>query len=223
MSLQRIDLVAHDRRWSIDVDTDGIIGSRIAASGKPYEAPLLEWIYEKNLSGIAIDAGAHVGNHTLWLAAVCGLEVWAFEPLTCDELLRNVALNDLAGRVHVNCCALGAEFGFAYQIAPGTLTTTMPALEPDELQSERTAVPVRPLDTYELSGVSIMKIDVEDMEPFVLAGAAQTIARSRPIICAEARDRQCHRRIAAILEPLGYERTQHFLRGTPLGCWEPTT
>jgi FkbM family methyltransferase len=36
-----------------------------------------------------------MGNHTLWLAAICGLRVIAVEPLDVKRLQANLALNDL--------------------------------------------------------------------------------------------------------------------------------
>lgn len=209
--MAEITISAHDRTYRIDVDPDGLIGGRIHASGQPYEAPLLEHMYERRFKGVAVDVGAHVGNHALWLAAVCELEVWAFEPLVCTELERNVELNGLGGRLHAVGVALGDEVGAARSVGKGRL----------ELDAAGD-VPVRPLDEYELTDVAVVKIDVEDMEPWVLRGAVDTIRTSRPVIFAEARDDVCHQAIADVLEPWRYTMTQRFgVNWTPVECWEP--
>jgi hypothetical protein len=50
-------------------------------------------------------------------------------------------------------------------------------------------VPVRALDGYDLQGVEFIKIDVEGHEPAMLAGAVDTIARNRPVVLVEVREK----------------------------------
>lgn len=208
-------LHAHGRNYEIDVERGGLVGDRILEHGTPYEPWLLEWIYERGFTGTAVDVGAHIGNHTLWLAMVCGLRVEAFEPLTYAALRENVERNGLLGQVHVHDCALGARHCWAHVVGKGKLAVT------DLRDSSKQNLAVRPLDGYELTDVSVMKIDVEDMEPYVLLGATLTIERCRPVICAEARDDAAHVALRKILRPWGYTMTQRFSRGTPVECWEP--
>lgn len=64
---------------------------------------------------VIVDAGANIGNHTLFFAKVCGAaEVHAFEPLRTifAVLERNVALNGLTN-VRCHNMALGAAAGRA--------------------------------------------------------------------------------------------------------------
>jgi FkbM family methyltransferase len=205
-----LSIAAHDRSYTIDVDPDSLIGGRIVESGQPYEAPLLEHIFERGFRGIAVDAGAHIGNHSLWLAAICELEVWAFEPLVFEELAANIARNALDGRVQARLIALGDRCETAHVVGKG------------KLRPGHGDIPVRPLDEFDIDDVAVIKIDVEDMEPYVLRGAAETIQRSRPVIFAEARDDECHQAIAEVLDPWGYVMTQRFgVRWTPVECWEP--
>lgn len=202
-------LSGHGQSYTIEIDPEGLIGRRIASAGQPYEFPLLEHIWERGFKGVAVDGGAHVGNHTLWLAVVCGLEVWAFEPLCYEELVHNVELNDLQSQVHPVPVALGAEHGQATIVGRG------------KLEVGGGEVPVVPLDDYQLEDVSVIKLDIEDMEPFALMGARRTVERCQPVIFAEARDDNCHQAIANVLEP-GYRMTARFgVRWTPVECWEP--
>lgn len=208
-------LHAHGRSYRIAADPAGRVGG-VIATGRPYEAPLLEWIWSKQLQGVAVDVGAHIGNHTLWFAVVCGFDVvYAFEPETSDDLERNIEIN--GANVRAEQCVLGATEGWAYQVAKGTFTTTMPEIS----DAEHLAVPMRTLDSFCLTDVSLIKIDVEGMEPEVLRGALETIEGNRPVLCIEARDEPAHAALTEILEPLGYAMTERFTRGTPLECWEP--
>jgi FkbM family methyltransferase len=178
--------------------------------GKLYEAPLLKRIYRRRYRGTALDVGANIGNHTLWLAIVCGLRVVAFEPVEHAELSANVALNDLGGRVWVEPVALGDACGTAEHVGAGRLA---PGGD----------LPVRTLDSYRLRGVRLVKIDVEGMEPAVLRGGEQTIRRDRPTIWAEEHNQTEHRAIADVLEPWGYRMVQRLHgrgQATPMGRWE---
>lgn len=83
---------------------------------------------------------------------------------------------------------------------------------------------MRTLDSYGFTGVELMKIDVEGMEPHVLRGGEVTIRRDHPIIFAEEwdDDPKWHQGIADVLEPWGY-RMRKVFRGrespTPVGEW----
>lgn len=212
---RELDVSAHGVGYKVLADDEGLIGRKISG-GNPYEAPLLEHIYDMRLRGVAIDVGAHIGNHALWLAAVCGLKVVAFEPdpEARADLWHNVELNLLHEQVEVRSEALGATFCAASVAGKGRL----------DVGVNGGPVQVRPLDSYGLRDVSVIKIDVEDMEPQVLIGAQQTLDRERPVVFAEARNDECHKAIADVLRPWGYRRTHRFAsRGvaTPVERWDP--
>lgn len=203
------NISAHDRSYCIEAD--GRIGDVISYGG-PYEAELLEHIYEQHFEGVALDVGASVGNHTLWFAVVCGLEVHAFEPIVAEQLRSNIERNGLAN-VHVHPYALGAHIGAATEVRRGTLSVG------------EGGIPVRRLDSLGLLGVSVIKIDVEGMEPQVLAGGEQTIRRDRPVIFAEARTPEDHEENASVLVPWGYEMVRLFASksvATPVERWDPS-
>ena len=56
-----------------------------------------------------------------------------------------------------------------------------PGYDPNEPEY----VPLTTLDSFEFKRIDILKIDVEGMEPAVMDGAAQTLARCRPVILVE--------------------------------------
>lgn len=80
-------------------------------------------------------------------------------------------------------------------------------------------IPVRTLDSYQLRGVAVVKVDVEGNEPAVLRGAVATLCRWRPTVWAECADRDVTD-LAAVLKPLGYRVTRIY-GATPMTVWEP--
>lgn len=182
-------------------------------SGVPYEGALLRHIHEHGFTGSAVDAGANIGNHTLWLAAICGLQVHAFEPIRFGELRANVHLNP-GVRVNVYPYALGARTGSAKHVGKGQLQAGAVA--------SAGSYPVRPLDALNLEDVSVMKIDVEGMEVDVLRGAEETVRRCRPVIYAEQWTEKERAHIASVVDPWGYRLTRTFSgreSRTPVGRW----
>jgi FkbM family methyltransferase len=207
-----LTLERHGRAYSMWV-WPGKIAACMRA-GKPYEEPLLEHIREQGFAGTVVDAGANLGNHSVWFAVMCGLRVEAFEPLPhcLEQLHANVARNDLGDRVTVHPVALGADSALAGHAGKGRLHVGSGPIK------------VRSLDDYHLIDVSVIKIDVEGMEPEVLRGGERTIRRDRPVIFAEEWGQPEHDAIAAVLEPWGYARTKRFRSGgaTQMGRWDCT-
>lgn len=214
-----LTLSGHGRSYRM-YDPGSHIGGIIRRSQGPYEPRLLEDIYQRcHRGGTAVDVGAHVGNHALWMAAVCGMTVHAFEPMKAntDRLKRNAGLNPRA-RIIVRPVALGARVGRA--------STAASAQDVDwgraSLDSSGGPIKVRTLDAFKLQDVRVIKVDVEGMEPQVITGAADTIARCRPLVYAEAPDEDARGAIDEILTLMGYTLTRRKgLASTPVGRWEP--
>jgi FkbM family methyltransferase len=181
--------------------------------GRPYEYRLLRHIRECGFAGVAIDGGAGIGNHTLWLAGVCGLDVVAFEPVRHEDVARNLAINpDMPGTVRLERLAIGATAGTTRHASKGRMSGDSGDIE------------VRTIDSYELQDVALVKLDVEGMEAAALQGARETLRRWEPVVFAEEWSADEHSAIAAVLEPLGYTLTQRFSGAesrTPVGRWDP--
>lgn len=203
-----LTIEAHDEKYRIN-DPGGIIGNCLKA-GKPYELKALEHMYRAQCTGTAVDVGAGVGNHTLWLAAVCKMPVMSFEPLDWKRLQENVDLNPELP-IYISACGLGDENkSGSVNYAPEHVTGR--ALSDDDL------VPIATLDSHPLPEISLIKIDVEGMEPEVLRGASETIDYFHPILYVEAIDGKSHDRNAAEI-PKGYRHT-HTFGATPLEVWQ---
>lgn len=204
-----ITLERHGARWHLN-DPGGRIG-KFLNEGRPYEYQLLDEIHERGLTGVAFDIGAHVGNHALYLAAVCGLEVWALEAdvRTYHRLVDNVLLNP-GLCIHSVCAAAGDVPGRG-RIVPG-----MRVLRDDDGE----VAVVRMDDIIDAPDLALIKVDVEGMEPEALAGCERHLLRCRPLVYAETHSRSAGRRIAAVLEPLGYQPTGRVQMGSAMERWE---
>lgn len=164
---------------------------------------------------VVIDAGAHIGVHTLFFAKKTGPagRVLAFEPqrLLFQTLCGNMALNSIAN-THCWNLALGAE--------PGE--TTMPVLDPTSpadfgdfaAGEQRPAgdgetVGVTTIDHLELPRLDFVKIDVGGDEDSVLRGGERTIRRFLPILYLECSRRGREESFVPFLDKLGYQMFWH--------------
>lgn len=179
-----------------------------------YEADVLLRSRELYLPGtVVVDAGANIGNHTVFFAAILGAHVEAFEPFASNRTLleMNVAENALDDRVRIHAAALGAAaaFGTAIPGRPGNAGTASVRVGDGD-------VPVVTLDDLDLDGpVGLIKIDVEGSECAVLQGAAATIARDLPDIVVEADGDAAFRDAARLLHTYGYVPAGRY-------AWTPT-
>lgn len=204
-------------------ETDYIQGN-LVKTGQPYELGMLEAMGAQLEPGdLVLDIGANIGNHTLYLAIVAGCRVVAFEPnrALADALSRSATQSDVAGRIEVRTCALGAEpgRGSLANLDEANLGGQTVAVDPAHGDFE-----VAVLDRVTLPGpVRAMKIDVEGMELDVLAGAEELVARDRPDLYIEAIDGAAFDRLAAWMLAHDYcydatynaTPTHRFRPGTP--------
>ncbi|HEY4304171.1 MAG TPA: FkbM family methyltransferase [Gemmatimonadaceae bacterium] len=149
-----------------------------------------------------VDAGANVGVFTYAFLRQ-GATVHAFEPQPgCVDLLEAYAANQSLLQVHP--WALGASRGRARLFVPshvrqsGSPEATLRSVDAAEIVD----VDIAPLDQLGLSHVSLIKIDVEGAEAGVLAGAAETIERCRPLMMIEIEQRHHSEPIASVFEDI---------------------
>jgi len=183
-----------------------------------YEIDLLEYIARVVTAkgGVAIDAGANIGNHSVFFGAVVGSQVISVEPNgnVISVLERNLKTN--LGVSHVLHCALGAAAGSGVvvggpaNVGGARVVTPVEAAEaPDKLGTTT----IRTLDSVVANEVAclspraritLIKIDVEGMEAEVLAGAQETLRAHHPHLFIEAGTSKHLTTLRALLEPLGY-------------------
>ena len=174
-----------------------------------FENQLMEWCRQYcRKDRVFLDIGAHSGTYSISLADDCG-QVYAFEPQreTYYALCGGVALSHLRNVVCYNV-GLGAESQVGKQTLrivshDGGGSTIQPTVEP-VLREE--TIEIRTLDSFDLSNVGFMKIDVEGNELYVLQGARATLERSGfPPIVFESNDESNRALFDYIRNDLGYE------------------
>jgi FkbM family methyltransferase len=218
-----VTITAYDRSYRIVNPGPGRVGSKLAL-GEPYERKLLQDIHQRGLSGTAFDVGAHIGNHTLYLAAVCGFAVHAWEPheKSLAQLDANLALNPGLD-VTVHRWAAGREEGRG-KLTAGMWLEFDPSRDGAAMQIDRGHVPVHRIDDHlDVDDLAVVKVDVEGMEADVLAGMGRHLERCRPVVYAETHTRTAAHRIAKVLHPFGYSCTGQIgppAIGSPMTIWE---
>ncbi len=161
---------------------------------------------------VVLDVGANIGPHTVFLARAVGAQghVVAFEPqrLAFQALCANVALN---GLTNVTCrdVVVGAE----------RAAVRVPVLDPAAVQNfgglsltgtdEGEVVEQIALDQLALARCDFIKIDVEGMEGQVIAGAADTLRRLRPLLYVENDRKEQSDALVRRLDALGYRMYWH--------------
>jgi len=161
---------------------------------------------------VVLDIGANIGAHTLVLSRLVGAEgaVLAVEPQRriFHLLCANLALNRIA---NVRALPVGAgrapgvagvpllDYAAAGNFGGVSLVTGGPA-EPVDISA---------IDTLNLAACHVIKIDVEGMESEVLAGAATTIRRHRPMLYVENDRREKSAALIAELKALRYRLYWH--------------
>lgn len=194
------------------------IARRELRKGEP-ELHLLPFLADRRR--LALDVGANKGVYSHLLRRYC-TAVHAFEPhpKMLRFLRRNVgswatvhgaALSDKAGRAELRI----PRWKNGYSNQGASLSTVKVSAGYYSLTVET----VR-LDDLGLGPVGFMKIDVEGFEQAVLDGAAQTIARDRPVLLIEIEEKHTKRPIEdsiASVNALGY-RCLALQRGV-LSAW----
>jgi len=152
-----------------------------------------------------LDIGANRGIYTYKLSRL-GALVLAFEPNpVCASLLRawgkhnraiivhNVALSNQTGHaeLQIPIDSTGAEHDASASLVPHQF-----------LRSRSIPVQLRTLDSYGLSNISLMKIDVEGAEADVLDGAVHTLENCKPALLIEIEKRHAQRAFFSIFELL---------------------
>jgi FkbM family methyltransferase len=148
----------------------------------------LEWIATFDRADILVDIGANVGMYTVWAAATRGVSVFAFEPEAQNYALlnRNILFNRLQQRVKAYCIGLSdtagvSELYMADVVAGGSCHALGEPIdykyEPLPVAFAQGSVAARLDDLVgggRIPAPTHIKIDVDGIEPKVVAGARET-------------------------------------------------
>ena len=161
-----------------------------------YERGYIDWVCanlvksDKNI----VDIGAHIGWYTVDMASKCN-HVYSFEcsPKSFNYLCANIALNKVDYKVTKYNCALSNDEGITkYYVrdAKDGGGNGISKFEYDNIHHTPSIdVPKKTLDSFGLTNVNFIKMDVEGHEKEVLEGSVQTIINNNyPKILFESWD-----------------------------------
>jgi FkbM family methyltransferase len=189
------------------------------------ELPLLPALCRKD--AVALDIGANEGffaHHLLPLAK----SVIAFEPL--PQMLARLREN-YANKMQIHGVIISDHEGQGELRYPagGYMSATIAESNSSALESgrliETVVAPMKTLDSFGLTNVGFVKIDVEGHEEAVLHGGLTTLKRETPNLMIEIEERHAPgslARVSALLESIGY--SGFYLDGKelrPIAQFEP--
>jgi FkbM family methyltransferase len=191
---------------------DAYIGRSLELYGEFSEGEVELFALVLHSGQTVVEVGANIGAHTVALAQLVGAagHVLAFEPqrLLYQTLCANLALNSIP---NVRCwhAAVGRAAG----------ALLVPVLDYHKannfggisLEGQRSGerVPVLTVDSLDLAACHLLKVDVEGMEEAVLAGAAGTIARCKPLLYVENDREEKSAALIRAVAGLGYDLYWH--------------
>ena len=202
-----------------NADTD-YIQKKLLSERIPYELDMLKDMQRRLSEGdFALDIGANIGNHSLFLAVVGKCRVTAFEPndALCGSLLKSIELNMLTDRVNIRAFALGKVKG------RGHFTKILPQnIGAQSIKVGEGGIQIAPLDSFQFSQpIKAIKIDVEGMELDVLEGGVRHIQTDRPIIYVECQTETDFRAVHDWFSKIDYEYWDTF-NATPTHLFLPS-
>lgn len=164
----------HMLEWIADPANRIMILERPSYQGKKQLAVLRYCSQDRRRT--FVDVGAHIGLWS-WNFAHWFDHVEAFEPVAD----------------HQECFAMNMSAATNWSLQPFALgdredkvaISRNPTSSGDSWVKGAGDIEMRTLDSFNLQGVDLIKVDCEGYEEFVLRGAAKTIARTRPVIIVE--------------------------------------
>jgi len=194
----------------------------IRNSGDFYERPLLDRIKKLNPTGVWLDIGAHIGNHSVFFSLECGKSVISLEPdPKLFALLKENVERNAAGCVLCNSAVTISPSG-SIRFSPGPPENTgLGRISPTGTLTV-SAMSVDSICRSMLNGrkLGLIKIDVEGHESEVLRSGIDSIRRHRPILVIECVDPTVLAAIDSKLKSHHYHMTGQYC-ATPTYVFEP--
>ena len=159
---------------------------------EPIQPLLLSVLAERTKCDLFVDVGANIGAYSVLMTAVESIrEIHAFEPTpeTYDELVRNIEINGLSGKITAHRKAISdsakrVSFGIVNRLsgANSILSTSIHSQFEKEVEVEA----VRFDDYLPLTNRRVcMKIDVEGHEREAIAGMAGVLSNNFVLLQVE--------------------------------------
>jgi FkbM family methyltransferase len=151
------------------------------------EPETIIWLDQLQPADVLWDIGANIGIYSVYAAMARGCRVIAFEPVAGNYYLlnRNIELNELDSLVTGYCLAMADRSGFDTLYIPKTTLAASAASYGQQTLTNKLRhrqgcigstiddlVNVMPFPSY-------MKIDVDGLEPLIIAGASAVLSDRR--------------------------------------------
>ncbi len=153
-----------------------------------YELELLQWIKDKGLTGTYVDVGSHQGNHTIYFSKMCMAEkVVGIEgnPFYFELLEENTSLNECDNVVLHNIIASNEEDADVELFFNKSNTGNTSAYD-FKHSTQKVVNKTSKLDNLLIGEeVTLIKLDIQDMEWFALQGCRNTIRKNKPLLILE--------------------------------------
>lgn len=216
-----VEIKSHGKRAVFSISNpDDHIEKHISHHKQFYEFDLLDELFHRCLPGMKfVDVGANIGNHSIFLSAIAGINGTAIEPvdLNYERLIKNVNLNGLEKNIEILCHAVGRFDGDGEYVSPSDINLGMCYVR----SVNNGSIKIKTIDSLKMDDFHILKIDVEGSEIDVLNGAIHSIKKYRPIIICEAVDTRNFTIICDFLEGLRYRPSRRYCV-TPTYIFEPS-
>lgn len=172
-----IKILPHGRRVAI-LESDTHVSKWVIENGRLDHDQNMLPLLDPYLGGGVVDIGAFIGDHTEYYAERAS-HVFAFEP---NADAHDCLKYNMYDKYNVTCIhvALGDKEGTA-SILENINAGMASLIEGDQVR-------VCTLDSYSLTDISFIKVDVEGCECEVLEGAKDTIRRCRPTMLIEVNE-----------------------------------
>jgi len=169
------------RGIEITLHSNEDLSNHIRRENDFFEAEILDYIRDSfPKQHTILDIGANIGNHSVYFANFLKyISIVAFEPIPANLGLLVGNLQPYTG-IYVVPYALSDK----REVIPMTEKLDNMGMSGYDTNGKILAE-AYPLDFFNYNNVTLMKIDVENMEPKVLLGAKETIQRCKPLILIE--------------------------------------
>jgi len=159
--------------------------------------------------GVLLDIGANLGVTTTLLSRrFPKAKIIAFEPVPWNAAnIERMANLFRLRNVSIQKCAIGSQDGFVdftVPIVSGARMHALGHLSSASEEGEQLRVRCCKLDDLGLSGITAVKLDVENSEHAALIGGLATLRRWQPVIYCELWNNENRQRSFELLGSLGY-------------------
>jgi len=171
----------------------------------------------KDKKGIALDIGANIGNHSLFFSKYFDAVI-SFEPVpnNCLLLKANLFLNQSQNITLIEKALSDTNTKMGIDKGNSRNTNnTISQLDANEANAMNQIMVDVVIGDAELATlnlnqkITLIKIDVEGHEPFVVAGLRKTIRSHQPIVYWEAFSKDEAEKTKALLMEMGYSNFYH--------------